>query len=88
MECLLAFFTMMFLAICAFEKTNIWRVVVPSLCAMHFGVLIEGMQFFIPTRTCNPADIAANFWRILLGTLVWWGTKRGAKKWGDENAIF
>ena len=72
----LAFGTVGFFTIGGLEKPSGWRVLAALACAALFGGFIESVQFFIPGRTFNPLDIAANLLGLLLGALAWQGVIR------------
>ena len=69
----LAFGAIGFFAVgCLDEPERVTILAVFASVALY-GVFIEGLQFFIPTRTFNPMDIAANLWGILCGAVAWRG---------------
>ena len=59
-----------------------WKKIVIVAWVLSFGVIIEGVQFYIPYRTFNPVDIAANLFGVLFGVLVneAWCMKRDVHK--------
>ena len=67
----LAFGLIMLLAIGALEKPTAPRIIWAALCAMLFGVAIEGVQYLMPSRTFNPLDIAADSAGIFAIILAW-----------------
>ncbi len=43
-----------------FKKNTLFSVLISSFSVFMFGVVLEFVQFYLPYRTFNPIDIAAN----------------------------
>ncbi len=52
--------------------SSYWKRAFLVAVVLLFGVFIEVVQFYIPYRTFNPVDIAANLFGMLFGILVWY----------------
>ena len=63
---LLAYGVCMGLGWFAFPRAR-WRV---ALALLAYGMFLEGVQLFLPYRTCNPLDVLANFSGVFLAFCV------------------
>ena len=68
----LGFGVMTLLAIAAGRELVKWKRFLLLAFLPLFGMVIEALQYYLPYRTFNPADIFANVCGVLCG-IVFWG---------------
>ena len=71
------------------RKNTLFSILIPSLTIFLFSVALEIVQFYLPYRTFNPVDIAANASGIVFFVVVWaifWRRRPGmdGPLWGDD----
>ena len=67
----IAYFVGIFLCYFAFDKKNISFVLWAGLLIFLYGVVLEGIQFYLPYRTFNVYDVAANGVGVVSFVLIW-----------------
>ena len=63
-----------------FRKDTLFSILIPSFTIFLYSVVLECIQLYLPYRTFNPVDIAANASGIVFFSLVWmvfWRRKPG-----------
>ena len=66
-----AYFTGMSLCYWAFDKKNVSFVLRAGLLFFFYSVVLEAVQFYLPTRKFNVYDVAANGVGIILFVVIW-----------------
>jgi VanZ family protein len=67
----IAYFVGIFLCYFAFDKKNISFVLWSGLSIFFFSVVLEGVQFYLPSRTFNWYDVVANGVGVVFFVVVW-----------------
>ena len=68
------------------KKDTLFSILIPSFTIFMFSVVLETAQYYLPYRTFNPIDIAANASGRLFFVLIWislW--KRGMRRWETQD---
>jgi len=55
----------------AYRKDNVFYVLISCFSIFVFGVGLEIVQLYLPYRTFNPVDIAANGFGIFFFVIIW-----------------
>jgi VanZ family protein len=55
----------------AFKKDALFSVLIVSFTIFLYSVVLEFVQLYLPYRTFNPMDIAANGVGVVLFVLAW-----------------
>ncbi len=53
------------------KKDTLFSILIPSFTIFMFSVALEIVQFYLPYRTFNPMDIAANASGVAFFVLAW-----------------
>lgn len=84
--CVFAFVMLCFAL--AFSRGETGRIRTIALLLGAHGVITEILQAFIPTRTCDPLDLAANFIGIAIGcklALMYFAEKQPATSYAERT---
>ncbi|MEE8436978.1 MAG: VanZ family protein [Candidatus Neomarinimicrobiota bacterium] len=66
-----AYFVAMALFYWAYKKNNVLSILYSCLSIFMFSVALEIVQLYLPYRTFNPVDIAANGFGIFFFVIIW-----------------
>ena len=64
----------------AFRKNAVFSILFSIFTIFLYSVVLEIVQLYLPYRTFNPIDIAANGFGIIFFSLVWAILKRNRKE--------
>ena len=72
-----------------FIKDTLFSILISCFTIFMFGVALEIVQYYLPYRTFNPVDIAANGGGVgffVLAWMVFWRRRPGmdGPLWGDD----
>ena len=62
------------------RKDTLFSILISCFSIFMFGVVLEFVQFYLPYRTFNPVDIAANGGGVCLFLVMWAAFKRNRKE--------
>lgn len=68
---IIAYFIGAFLCYYSFRLNGIVYLLLSCFSIFLYSVVLEIVQFYLPYRTFNPRDIAANAFGIILFVLIW-----------------
>jgi len=68
---LIAYFIAAFLCYYAFKKNHIVFILLSGCYIFLYSFALEALQFFLPYRTFNIKDVAANAFGIILFIIIW-----------------
>ena len=68
---IIAYFMVSLLWCLSFKMRSIKGVLLSGFIIFGYSFILELIQFYLPTRTFNPIDIAANAAGILFFVLIW-----------------
>jgi len=84
---LIAYFIVAFLWCLFFNLRSIKSVILSGFLIFTYSFILELIQLYLPPRTFNPIDIAANAAGILLFVLIWIVSSHMLKRKG-AGAVF
>jgi len=68
---LIAYFIAALLFYCVYRRDDIIFILLSGFILFLYGMVLEVMQFFLPYRTFNIIDVAANVSGIILFVVMW-----------------